>query len=245
MHLVAATAGFVGDIRQSILQLDRPLLGSYVIVPFVSKDGSKTPLNAPLTSYLAGTGTGGDKYVYGLVPALVSTLAGGIPTKVGSFIPNDAAYQDNGLGPDGHKILSINAKWAALPNDISGPGIYIEAVDMHFSDEPSPKYSLNLLKKAINQPYLLNGLLTGRCQRNTYFFNNDTAKVEFRSGRVTLGPAASPNTALATLEKAAADESGTYEGVHGFSACAQMVGYDTLGGQDCEEAARSVDPAAL
>lgn len=59
-----------------------------------------------------------------------------------------------------------------------------------------------------------------------------------------MGDASTPST-LGTFKNASQDGYGHFDGVQGFSVCAQMVGYNTLLGQDCEEAARSVDPAAL
>ncbi|KAH7076208.1 hypothetical protein FB567DRAFT_504217 [Paraphoma chrysanthemicola] len=246
-HPVIVTAGYMADIRQTVLQLDRPLTGSAVMVPFVGIPRSDTPFIRPITSYLAGSGADGDRfwaYLAAIVPAKVATFLGGIPTRVGAFIPENAAYKYDATGPDG-PIYSKNSKWAVFPNLLSGPGIYEEAVDMHFSPEPTEKYPIGLLKKAINQPYLLNFPLSFRCQRNTYFLNNATAEIQFRSGNVTLGPAASANILAKTLMKASQDGVGNYFGVHGFSVCAQLVGYDTVGGQECEQAARDVDPTAL
>jgi hypothetical protein len=121
--------------------------------------GSDTPFNRPITSYLAGGGKDGDRfweYSATLVPSAVASFLGGIPTKIGSFIPEYAAYKLDavltGIGP----LYSMNSKWATFANPVSGPGIYKEAVDMHFSSAPVPGCSMELLKKAINQPYLLN-----------------------------------------------------------------------------------------
>jgi hypothetical protein len=143
-------------------------------------------------------------------------------------------------------------------NPISGPGIYPAVVDMLFSDESMPRYSLKQVLEMINQPYILNtpfnavpsalpglpgGIMT--CMRNTYYFTNKTAQVQPRFGNVTLGPSAAAfRTGFfpGTLQKASPDMVGDYLGVHGFSGCAQLVGYNTVGGQDCEEAAKVVDP---
>jgi hypothetical protein len=40
--------------------------------------------------------------------------------------------------------------------------------------------------------------------------------------------------------EASKDRSGVFEDVHGFGGCAQMVGYATIGGEECEAAARAV-----
>ncbi|KAH7063835.1 hypothetical protein BKA63DRAFT_586884 [Paraphoma chrysanthemicola] len=240
-HPVLVSAGYMADIRQSVLQLDRPLTGASVMVPFVGIPKSDTPFIRPITTYIAGSGTDGDRfwaYLAALVPAKVATFVGAIPTRVGAFIPENAAYKYDITGPDG-PIYSKNSKWAVFPNLLSGPGIYEETVDMHFISEPKERYSIKLLKQAINQPYLLNFPLSFRCQRNTYFFDNATSKYEFRSGNVTLGPAASANVLAKTLMKASPDGVGNYYNVHGFSGCAQLVGYDTAGGQECEQAASS------
>lgn len=134
-HPVLVASGYMADIRQTFLQLDRPLLGSSTIVPFVGIPGSDTPFNRPITSYLAGSGKDGDRfwaYLAALVPSAVASFLGGIPTKIGSFIPEDAAYKLDailaGIGP----LYSMNSKWATFANPVSGPGIYKEAVDMHF-----------------------------------------------------------------------------------------------------------------
>jgi hypothetical protein len=121
---------------------------------------------------------------------------------------------------------------------------------MNFSPESQPKYTLQQLKQMINQPFILNtpfnALSIKTCQRNTYFFNNPTAQVQFRSGNVAFGTASgSPSVLPSALQKASADGVGSYFGVHGFSACAQTVGFNTVGGQDCEEAAESVYAEAL
>ncbi|KAH3905401.1 hypothetical protein HBI56_207870 [Parastagonospora nodorum] len=242
-HPVLVSSGFMADIRQDKLQLDKPLIGSSLIVPWVGRSGSKIPLNRPIITYLAGTGKGGEALLYGKVPSLVATLLGGILTKAGYFIPNNAAYQQDVTLSDFRAIYSRSTKWAVVPNSVSGPGVYSEAFDLHFSSEENPRYSTELFKRAINQPYLLNFPLGGKCQRNTYFFNNATADIQFRSGNVTLGPAASANGFRAALLKSTPN--GDFIGVHGLSACAQVVGYDTLSGEDCEEAARQVDSMAL
>lgn len=104
----------------------------------------------------------------------------------------------------------------------------------------------------INQPFLLGGLgslLSPKCQRNTNFFTNSTAQPTYRSGNVTLGPSADVFPETAVLQKASPDGSGFYQGVFGFSACAQMVGYGAVVplGEECEAAARAVQntPGAL
>jgi hypothetical protein len=65
-----------------------------------------------------------------------------------------------------------------------------------------------------------------------------------RFGNVTMGPAADGQTVqlTGTLQAASPDGSGVYSGVEGFSACAQNVGFNP---EDCDAAAKNVDPAAL
>ncbi|KAF2711534.1 hypothetical protein K504DRAFT_465294, partial [Pleomassaria siparia CBS 279.74] len=256
MHPVIAASGLNNDIRQLLLQIDGPLRQSSILVPYVGRGGnSATYFAAPLVSYLAGTDTSTNKYLAGVIPALVATAAGGLTSAIGAFLPTSAAYQYDGLGPDGKQLYSSGAKWLLVPNQVSGPGVYPNAVDVHFSPVSNPalrKYTLAQLKHMINLPYILNSpfnrLSITRCQRNTYFVNNATAQVGFREGRVTFGPAGQgPGVLPGTLQKASPDGVGNYNGVHGFSACAQLVGYNASGAvaQDCEDAARTVDRTAL
>ena len=247
MHPVLVSNGFTDDIRQTVLQLKSPLLVSAVTVPYVGKGSSPTPLNAPIASYLVGTDEETNKYLYALAPNVVATLFGS-PTRLGEYAPEDVAYTVDTTLADGTKVFASNSAWAKVPNFITGPGVYIENVDMRFTTlnttETTPRYNATMLKKMINQPFLLSLPLALRCQRNTYYFNNASAEVTFRTGNVTIGDASTPFT-LGTFRKASQDGYGHFEGVQGFSACAQMVGYNTLLGQDCEEAAGGVDPAAL
>jgi hypothetical protein len=247
MHPVLVSNGFDDDIRQTVLQLKSPLLGSAVTVPYVGKGSSSTPLSAPIVSYLLGTDEETNKYLYALAPNLVVILFGS-QTRLGEYAPDNAAYAVDTTLADGTKVFASNSAWAAVPNFITGPGVYIENVDMWFTTlsttETMPRYNATMLKKMINQPQILNLPLELRCQRNTCYFNNASAEVTFRTGNVTMGDASTPST-LGTFRQASQDGYGHFEDVQGFSACAQMVGYDTLLGQDCEEAAASVDPAAL
>jgi hypothetical protein len=146
-------------------------------------------------------------------------------------------------------------------NPISGPGVYPAVVDMEFKNESMPRYSLKQILDMMNQPNILNtpfntmlsvpSGLPGRimtCMWNTYYFTNKTAQVQPRSGKVTLGPSAAglrTDFFQGALQKASPDKVGSYFGVHGFSGCAQPVGYNTVGGQECEAAAKDVDPNTL
>ncbi|KAJ4354851.1 hypothetical protein N0V95_003461 [Ascochyta clinopodiicola] len=223
MHPILATNGLSADIRISALQISGHLLGSSTSVPFVSYKGSKAPFNAPLNGCIGGKDedTLEKLRLAGLIPAIVSTVAVGVPLRPGDFVPNNAAYQSDNNG-----LFSANAKWTIVPNFLSGPGVYSEAVDMAFITAPTPRYTIDDLHSIIDQPTLLNGLMTGMCQQNTHFLNEGTAQVQLRSGNVTLGPAASgAGIVSGTLQ-------GQYTDVHGFSACAQLVGYTA---QKCEE----------
>jgi hypothetical protein len=242
-HPILVSSGYMDDIRQDVLALNKPLLGSSLVVPWVGRPGSETPFSRPIVAYLAGEGNGGEALLYAAVPALVATILGGLLSKPGYFIPNNEAYQQRGTLPDGRQIYSRSTKWASVPNPASGPGVYPEAFDLLFAQELKPRYSIELFRKAINLPYLLNAPLSGRCERNTYFFNNATADVQYRSGNVTLGRAASANGLIAPLLKTTPN--GNFIDVHGFSACAQVVGYNTLAGEDCEEAAEEVHRMAF
>ncbi|KZM26885.1 uncharacterized protein EKO05_0011399 [Ascochyta rabiei] len=81
----------------------------------------------------------------GVVPAVVSTLVGGIPLRLGDFPPTNAAYQSNNNG-----LFSANAKCTIVPDVLSGPGLYPEAVDMTFVTAPTPRYSIKVLNSIID-----------------------------------------------------------------------------------------------
>jgi hypothetical protein len=258
MHPILVVSGVNNDIRQSSLYIDQPLRTTGVFAPFTSTGKSDTAFSAPLVSYLAGSDKTKNTILPALVPALVATLAGGLTSGIGDFLPVDAAWESGPTNPDGTLLYSSKTKQVVFANPISGPGIYPAVVDMLFSDESMPRYSLKQVLEMINQPYILNtpfnavpsalpglpgGIMT--CMRNTYYFTNKTAQVQPRFGNVTLGPSAAAfRTGFfpGTLQKASPDMVGDYLGVHGFSGCAQLVGYNTVGGQDCEEAAKVVDP---
>ncbi|KAJ4363389.1 hypothetical protein N0V83_009682 [Neocucurbitaria cava] len=186
-----------------------------------------------LISYLGATSLAAYPLFAAAIPVAVTNVLGGLAARLGSEVPMDGAYQYNGGG-----VYSSETKWVVLPNALSGPGVVVEAWDFLFSTSPDQHpgngKEFETLKQVLNQPYLLKDATsrpTGRCQRNTYFFGNATAQVVMRSGNVTLGPAAS-NVGLTSGVGAVKQESalkGVYEGVRGFSACAQLVGYSTTG----------------
>lgn len=87
----------------SAFQIDGPLLNGQVYVPYVRRPKSKpgTVLSAQLNDYLSGSN---DNSVAGLVPATVSTLVEGFPTRLGHFVPTANAYQSNGGSRYSNKV---------------------------------------------------------------------------------------------------------------------------------------------
>lgn len=232
-HPVLVNIGLNDDIRMSALQIDGGLMTASIYVPYVAQSGSQTPLSAALPNYIAGQD---GPLPNGLVPAVASSLLfAGNPLRLGQFIPESQPYQVDAGGD-----FSATSSWAIVPNTISGPGVYPEAVDLLFRTTTSPKYTAKGFKTLINLPIVLP---SGMCQRNTYYFNNATALPAFRTGQVTLGPGASGSDPLSSgLQKASPDGSGVYQNVDGYAACAQNVGNNP---EACETAAANVDPASL
>lgn len=234
MHPVLANIGLTDDIRMAALQIDGGLKQAQIYATYVSKDGSSTPLAASLASYIAGEN---GPLPNGLVSAVASPLLfAGTPIRLGEFNPQAPAYASDAGG-----TFTAQAKWAFVPNPVSGPGIYPEAVDFLFSKEAAArKYTERTFKTLINQPTILP---SGSCQRNQYYFTNATALTSFIFGDVTFGPAASGYGVLSwALMQASRDGSGLYSGNEGFSGCAQSVGFNP---ENCESAGRNIDPAAL
>lgn len=220
------------DIRMSALQIDGALITATLYATYVSQGGNQTPLAAQLNQYIAGEN---GPLPNGLVPAVASPLLfEGAPVRLGRFIPQAAPYQTDGT------TLSAAANWVIIPNPVSGPGVTPSVMDLIFQNAATPKYTAKTFRALANQPIVLP---SGRCQRNAYYFNNATALPVFRNGQVTLGPGASGSKLTSSeVQRASPDGSGVYRDVDGYSACAQNVGNMP---QECEEAARSVDPAAL
>ena len=241
-HPVLVSSGYDDDIRMGALQIDGPLLNGQLGVPYVRRFDSQpsTILNAELNGYLSGDN---GNTVAGLVPATVSTLIEGFATRLGQFAPNNAAYQLN------DDVYSNTVAWNVLPNPISGPGVYIEALDMTYLAASSLQNTTpKLFKVMLNQPGILTGvigdLVGNLCQRNQYYFNNLTSTMFPRSGNVTLGPAADglgPQL-TGTLQAASPDGSGVYSFLEGFSGCAQGVGFNP---ENCDDASNNVDPTSL
>jgi hypothetical protein len=232
-HPVLVASGLTDDIRISALQIDGGLMVGQIYAAYVKTSESTTPIAVSLNQYIAGEN---GPLPNGLVPAVASPLLfAGTPIRLGQFTPKSQAYQADAGGS-----LSASTRWALLPNPFSGPGAYPEAFDAIFRTTDSPRYSGRTFKSLINQPIFLP---SGKCQRNTYYFNNATALPAFRSGQVTLGPAASGlGVTKGALQEASPDGSGVYRDVTGYSACAQVVGNNP---QDCNKAAQEVDSVAL
>ncbi|KAK4495580.1 hypothetical protein PRZ48_012848 [Zasmidium cellare] len=227
--------GLSSDIRMSALQIDGGLRTGQVYITYVSLNGSPSPLAAQASGYIAGEN---GPLPQGLVPTVATSLLfGGNPARLGEFSPEGPPYQSEGNG-----ILSSQAKWALLPNPISGPGVYPEAFDFEFTHIPasSSRYTAKGFKYLINLPQLLP---TAQCQRSAYYFTNATANPVFSNGNVTFGPGADGSSATTSaLMAASADGSGIYADVDGFGGCAQSVGNNI---QDCDEASAQTDPNTL
>ncbi|SMQ55227.1 unnamed protein product [Zymoseptoria tritici ST99CH_3D7] len=233
MHPVLVTSGYTDDTRLTALQIDGALLVGTVFVPYVARGNSDAPLSASIVQYLAGPN---GPLPNGLVPTVASPLLfGGAPVRLGQFAPKAAAYMTDASGTNSARVA-----WAILPNPISGPGVYPEALDFSFKTADSSRIGARTIKKLISTPILLP---SGLCQRNTYYFNNATALPVLRNGQVTMGPAADGvGVVTGKFMQASPDKSGIYKDVDGFSACAQNVGNNP---EDCDTAARTVDPASL
>jgi hypothetical protein len=266
-HPVIVSAGSLNDVRQGGLQLATSMMSANSLIPHVSINNSKTPFTVPIINYIAGVDQETNGYVAGLIPAVVGKQSsnhhsqiqltyhceayiGGLAFRVGLFQPLNAPLQEYSDGSKG-----INSKWAQAPSLPSGPTLINEAIDLKFIDEPNqatPKYSIGYWEKLLSFPYVqgsAGNLITPLCVRNTFFFTNSTAQPTYRTGNVTLGPSAGLNTATAYLQKGSPDGSGFYQGVYGFSACGQVVGYGAVVplGEECEDAAKAVQntPRAL
>lgn len=104
----------------------------------------------------------------------------------------------------------------------------------------------------LNFPYILNAPynlvpLVGiqQCQRNTYFTNFNTAQAQNISGQVAFGTAGEGPGVISNGTLQAASPNGIYPGGQGFTACAQLVGYNPVGGEGCEAASKNVPAEAL
>lgn len=233
MHPVLTTIATTADIRLTVLQIDGILKSGNAIVPFVAKSGSNDAIAATLNGYIAGPE---GPLPNGLVPAVASGLLfGGNPLRLGQFDPTSDAYMADGVGG-----FSARAAWALVPNPLSGPGVYPEAIDMAFKTSSNSRYGARTFKTLISQPILLP---SGMCQRNQYYFTNATANPVLRNGQVTFGPAADGvGVTMGKLMQASQGRTGIYADVDGFGACAQSVGFNP---ESCEDAVANFDEASL
>lgn len=233
MHPILTNIAVNGDTRMSVLQIDGILKNAAIMAPYVAKSDSDAPITATLNTYIAGPN---GPLPQGLVPAVASSLLfGGTPIRLGQFSPTAEAYMVDGSGTN-----SARAAWALVPNTLSGPGVYPEAVDFSFTTARRSRYGARTIKTLINTPLLLP---SGLCQRNTYYFTNATALPVLRTGAVTFGPGADGvGLTSGGLMQAGGDGRGIYGDVDGFSACAQTVGNNI---EECEVAAGNVDPVSL
>ena len=157
-------------------------------MPYCHKSSSQpgTLLQAPLSTYISGPD---GNLLAGLVPALVSTLVEGYYVLLGLFRPASAAFQVND-----NDVLSFNTALLLADNDVSGPGAYLEAYDFQFTKQDGfDNYTPKLLRSVVNQASILNGpyVALNECQRNQYYYKNDTSNMTPVKGNVTFGPAAS------------------------------------------------------
>ncbi|KAK5728177.1 hypothetical protein LTR17_012082 [Elasticomyces elasticus] len=245
-HPVLVDTSYQSDIRMSAFKIpDDALLGGGLYIPYVHRatiigGNANTILQAPISAYL--TGPKGN-FVAGLVPALVSTFIEGYFLRLASVIPNDAAFRRND-----NNILSNSVSWLVGPNPASGPGVIPTACDLQYIEQDKFNlYTAKLFKAMINQPSILQGpvLFPGNmCQRNQYYYKNDTSTMIPVTGNVTFGPAADGITIInpSIIQNASPDRDGIYRGNEGFRGCGQNVGFNP---ENCDVAVQKVDQAAL
>ena len=156
--------------------------------------------------------------------ALVGSL-GGTTIFVASFVPDDGPYEEIATSPPEY-IAEI--KDVIVPNPVSGPGVITEAIDADFFtiSESDSDFTPHTFHEFISQPLILTN---GLCQRNPIYFNQTFTDAVFRNGSITL------------YEPGGAFQ-GVYDGVQGYSASGEMVGYNA---ETCSSAAANTDPNAL
>ncbi|KAL4724332.1 hypothetical protein ACLX1H_008946 [Fusarium chlamydosporum] len=166
-HPVIVQTGYQNDIRMTALnlvplQIESLMQGS-LIVPYVdvTKDRN-TPIGVPVNFYIGGTN---GRALQAIVPSIASGVSPFEGTTIfpATFAPDTSAAKTL---PNG--VYSTQAKPYLLPNTISGPGIYAEAFDIQFKLTNDSPYTAHTFHSLINIPQLLN---TGKCQRNTVYFN--------------------------------------------------------------------------
>ncbi|KAL4805370.1 hypothetical protein BDV18DRAFT_18466 [Aspergillus unguis] len=229
-HPLLVQAGYTNDIRMTALDLVPlqipALMAGALSLPYmdVTNDG-KTPITAPVNNYIGGI-DGHD--LQSLVPSLAAGVSPfeGTTTFPASFAPDNAAVQTL---PDGS--YSIEVKPFLLPNQISGPGVYAEAFDMLYTLTDESPYTERSFHALVNGPQLLN---SGRCQRNTLYFNETFAQPKMAVGNVTLY-----HQILATPP---ASIEGVYSDVYCYQVNAEQVGEMS---ESCVSAAENLDPEVL
>ncbi|KAK0347637.1 hypothetical protein LTR91_000793 [Friedmanniomyces endolithicus] len=224
-HPVLVSAMYQDDIRMGAAKIQGPLLGGGLNVPN-GVEGAAVDIHQ-LSERESAT---------------ASTLLEGFFLRLGLFIPNNAAFQRND-----NNILSNTAAWLVASNPVSGPGYAPTAYDFQFTEQASfSLYTAKLFKSVINQASILSGpdFIANLCQRNQYYFNNDTSTMTPVTGNVTFGPAADGLGVQmqSTMQKASSDGSGLYLDHEGFTGCGQNVGFNP---ENCDAAAANVDQSAL
>ncbi|KAK0271648.1 hypothetical protein LTR91_002096 [Friedmanniomyces endolithicus] len=241
-HPVLVSAMYQDDIRMGAAKIQGPLLGGGLNVPYVRRVGISQPgtvLKAPLSIYISGAN---GNAVAGLVPATASTLLEGFFLRLGLFVPNNAAFQRND-----NNVLSNNAAWLVASNPVSGSSYAPTTYNLQFTKRETFRlYTAKLFKTMINQAIILTGpdFIANLCQRNQYYFNNDTSTMTPVTGIVTFGPAADGLgvQTQSIVQKASSDGSGFYLDNEGFTGCGQNVGFNP---ENCDAAAANVDQSAL
>ena len=160
-----------------------------------------------------------------LCPQLTALVGSGEGTTifVASFVPDDGPYEIISTSPPEY-IAQV--KDVIVPNPVSGPGVIEEVVDTDFFTVSNSSYTAHTFHEVISQPLILTN---GLCQRNLIYFNQTFTDPIFRNGTVTLY---SPGGAFA----------GVYDGVQGYSASGEVLGYNP---ETCSSAAENTDPMAL
>ena len=211
---------YANDIRMSALQLPTALMEGAIIVPWVDRLADrKTPFSFSVKDYIGGV-DGEDITPY--VPVIVGSLEGTTIT-VGTFNPNDAAYEEIATSP-AEFIAQI--KVVLVPNPVSGPEVAEEAVDTDFFTTNTSLYTPHTFHESISQPLILTN---GLCQRNPVYFNQTFTDPIYRNGSVILY---TPAGAFP----------GVYPGAAGYSASGIQLGYNA---ENCTSAAANTDPKAL
>ena len=166
----------------------------------------------------------GSMILTGNVPtALVGTL-GGTTLFVAQFVPSIVPYE---LISSSDPEFITQIKQIVVPNPVSGPGVTLEVADADFFTSTTPQFPAHTYHEFISQPLILTNTL---CQRNPIFFNFTFTDEVFRQGNVTL------------VQPGAGAFQGEYQGVQGYSASGNQLGYNA---ESCQSAAAEVDPVAV